>query len=72
MIISSIEIEKNFLILLKAKQMFDKIKINKLNKIVDLFIKIFYNNLRKDLYKTIKKIYNNKSRKDVQNGKNSM
>ena len=39
---------------------------------VDLFLKIFYNNLRKDLYKTIKKIYNNKSRKDVQNGKNSM
>ena len=43
MIISSIEIEKNFLILLKSKQMFDKIKINKLNKIVDLFMKIFYN-----------------------------
>ena len=39
---------------------------------VDLFVKIFYNKLRKDLYKIIKKIYNRKSRKDVQNGKNSV
>lgn len=38
----------------------------------NLFLKIFYKNLRKDLYKTMKKIYNNKSRKDEQDGKNSM
>lgn len=55
MIISSIEIEKNFLILLKVKQVFDKIKINKLNKIVDLFMKIFYNKVIKRFLQNNKK-----------------
>lgn len=35
-------------------------------------LKYFIINIEKDLYKIIKKIYNSKSRKDVQNGKNSM